>query len=71
MVSRLRDRERGDKPRVSASGAAVHDEEPSFRDQTSVTKQEIFEWAAGRGQLVLVGLAALVVVAFLLAFADV
>ena len=36
-----------------------------------MTKQEIFEWAAGRGQLMLVVLAALVVIALILAFVGV
>jgi hypothetical protein len=52
----------------------VHDDTPSFRDQASQasqTRQEIFEWAAGRGQLTLVVLAALVAIAFILAFAGV
>jgi hypothetical protein len=49
----------------------VHDDTPSFRDQAGQTRQEILDWAAGRGQLMLVALAALVVVAFILAFAGV
>ncbi len=44
---------------------------PSFRDQTSQTRQEIFDWAAGRGQLMLVVLAASVAIAFILAFVGV
>jgi hypothetical protein len=49
----------------------MHDDTPSFRDQTSQTRQEILEWAAGPGQLILVLLAALVVIAFIFAFAGV
>jgi hypothetical protein len=48
----------------------VDDDRLSFRDETRQTRQEIMEWATGRGQLVLVVLAALVVVAFLFAFAG-
>jgi hypothetical protein len=54
-------------PQVST----VHDDTPSFRDQAGQTRQEILDWAASRGQLMLVALAALVVVAFILAFAGV
>jgi hypothetical protein len=49
----------------------MHDDTPSLRDQTSLTRQEILDWAAGRGQLMLVVLAALVAVAFIFAFAGV
>ena len=56
---------------VSAWGLVVHDDTPSLRDQTSQTRQEILDWAAGRGQLMLVDLAALVAIAFILAFAGV
>jgi hypothetical protein len=49
----------------------VHDDTPSFRDQASQTRQEIFDWAAGRGKLTLVVLAALLAIAFILAFAGV
>jgi hypothetical protein len=49
----------------------MHDDTPSFRDQNSQTRQEILDWAAGRGQLTLVALAALVAIAFILAFAGV
>ena len=56
---------------VSASGSGMHDDTSSFRDQASQTRQEILDWAAGRGQLMLVALAALVAIAFILAFAGV
>jgi hypothetical protein len=49
----------------------MHDDTPSFRDLTSQTRQEILDWAAGRGQLMLVTLAALMAIAFILAFAGV
>jgi hypothetical protein len=49
----------------------MHDDTSSFRDQASQTRQEILDWAAGRGQLMLVALAALVAIAFILAFAGV
>jgi hypothetical protein len=48
----------------------VRDDKLSFRDETSQATQEIIEWARGRGQLTLVVLAALVVLAFILAFAG-
>ena len=56
---------------VSASGLDVYDDKPSFQDQTSQTRQEILDWAVGRGQLMLVALAALVAIAIILAFAGV
>jgi hypothetical protein len=49
----------------------VYDDKPSFQDQTSQTRQEILDWAVGRGQLMLVALAALVAIAIILAFAGV
>jgi hypothetical protein len=49
----------------------VHDDTPSFRDLTTQTRQEILDWAAGRGQLMLVVLAALVAIAFIVAFVGV
>jgi hypothetical protein len=49
----------------------MHVDTPWFRDQTSQTRQEILDWAAGRGQLMLVALTALVAIAFILAFAGV
>jgi hypothetical protein len=49
----------------------VHGDKPSFRGETRETREEIMEWATGRGQLILVALAALVVLAFVLALAGV
>jgi len=49
----------------------VHGDKPSFRGETRETREEIMEWATGRGQPILVALAALVVLAFVLALAGV
>jgi hypothetical protein len=48
----------------------VQDDKASLRDETRHTRQEIMEWATGRGQLMLVVIAALVVLAFILALAG-
>jgi hypothetical protein len=49
----------------------VDDDRLSVRDQSRQTKEEILDWATGRGQLMLAVLAALVVIAFLFAFAGI